>query len=315
MDTRLCTHHVGGRGGSQSFPYYPQFSQDIINVLYEADASCVDQIKNFWSERYLETIVLPYCIGEKHEKRPFYIYFNPYESSLLKPNPAYKDFYLPMPESGPVDHLMSENSKVVEEVEVEVFPLDEVIQKDKIPPPNFLSVDTQGTSLNILRGAEKAIQKHVVGMCLETGFHSFYLKEELFGDICKWAHEHDFLFVKFLHIGQRAPFRCPLGFRGEGMDYYADSLFLRSVESVCDMQINKEEKYLLLHQLAFVAMIYHQVEYALKALLKARQYTVNDALLAELQKRTYGKMNQDVLKAYDSQPHVYPPTYNKASTT
>jgi FkbM family methyltransferase len=311
MDIKFCIHHVGGRNGTIAFPNHPKFSQDIIQVLYEADASCVKQIKDYWNERNQETIVLPYCIGARREKKPFHILFNHYESSLLKPNPAYNEFYLPYPESGEVDHLTSENTKIVEEIEVEVTPLDEVISRGNIPSPNFFSVDTQGTTLDVLMGAEKALQKSVVGMVLETGLHPFYIGEVLFGDICKWVSERGFLFFKFLHVGQRSPFRCPLGFRGDGVDYYAESLFLRKVESVIDSNIPSEEKYVLLHKLAFTAIVYCQIEYAIKALLAARSLEVNDRIKEDVAKHVYGRMGRDILKAYDSQPHIYPATNNK----
>jgi hypothetical protein len=42
---RISVHHIGGRGGSRSFPILESFEQDIINVIYDADKECIEQIR------------------------------------------------------------------------------------------------------------------------------------------------------------------------------------------------------------------------------------------------------------------------------
>jgi len=37
--TKILAHHVGGRGFSVSFNCRPVFSDDVVHILYEADAN------------------------------------------------------------------------------------------------------------------------------------------------------------------------------------------------------------------------------------------------------------------------------------
>src|SRR5947207_3346335 len=57
--TKIFAHHVGGRGFGISFNCPPIFADDVIHVLYEADAQCAaDMIK----ENNDPNRILPYCL-------------------------------------------------------------------------------------------------------------------------------------------------------------------------------------------------------------------------------------------------------------
>ena len=53
--SKLILHHVGGRAGSISFPIPENFEQDIINIIYEADETCVKQIESILEEALLKS--------------------------------------------------------------------------------------------------------------------------------------------------------------------------------------------------------------------------------------------------------------------
>ena len=61
----LSVHHIGGRAGTRGFPQMKKFEKDIINVLYDADEDCLEQIKarNLNIESKLH--VLPYAFSDK----------------------------------------------------------------------------------------------------------------------------------------------------------------------------------------------------------------------------------------------------------
>ena len=44
-EKKLSVHHIGGRAGSRAFPILKHFEKDIINVLYDADADCMEQAR------------------------------------------------------------------------------------------------------------------------------------------------------------------------------------------------------------------------------------------------------------------------------
>ena len=85
MMSKLSIHHIGGRGGSRSFPVLPVFENDIVNVLYDADQDCLDQVEAYNRKLQSDLHVLPHCLAEKSGPVTLNINYDPYTSSLLKP--------------------------------------------------------------------------------------------------------------------------------------------------------------------------------------------------------------------------------------
>ena len=89
--SRYYAHHVGGRGGSVSFPLLPSFANEITQVIYDADESCLDQVKNEWNN--YDVKIFPYCLSENNAKTNFNINFCPFTSSLYNTNSKYSNYY------------------------------------------------------------------------------------------------------------------------------------------------------------------------------------------------------------------------------
>lgn len=170
---RICVHHVGGRSGSRGFPVLHRFEKDIINVLYDADPDCLEQVQERNQHLESELHVLPYCFGDECKTATFNITYDPYNSSLLDPNPAYGSYYS---FTGGHDSLHSEVFEIVEERTVEIVPMDHIYESNtiSIPRPDFLSLDTQGSEYEILRGAEVTLRSRVLALITEVEFHPMY---------------------------------------------------------------------------------------------------------------------------------------------
>jgi FkbM family methyltransferase len=125
----------------------------MVNVLYDADPTCVAQIEERNQHLSSELHVLPYCIGGTNTTANFYIHYDPYMSSLRKVNPAYGGFYNFLGYHC-TDYILSEVGQVMQECQVEIHPLDEIFASNEVsaPPPDFLSIDTQGSEYEILEG-------------------------------------------------------------------------------------------------------------------------------------------------------------------
>ena len=76
-NSKLVLHHVGGRAGSISFPIPENFGEDFINIIYEADASCIELIHHYWSQYKSQTKVYPYCLFQKAGKQKFFLNYDP----------------------------------------------------------------------------------------------------------------------------------------------------------------------------------------------------------------------------------------------
>ena len=72
MEEKFNVAHIGGRSGTIDFPKDTSFNDSINYSIFEADESCVEQIKrtNPFANIY------PFCIDEKDGERDFYVNLN-----------------------------------------------------------------------------------------------------------------------------------------------------------------------------------------------------------------------------------------------
>lgn len=134
---------------------------------------------------------------------------------------------------------------------VTVTTLDRVLAKLGTPDVDFVKLDTQGSELDILRGAERALAGTMIGVELEVEFTPLYEQQPLFHDVAAFLHARRFelidfpttyssAFIRFGHRGARGYaslgdlaanwgtlLRARGGYRGGQRLVYADAVFLR----------------------------------------------------------------------------------------
>lgn len=301
----LVTHHVGGRTGSRSFPYVPRFEADIVNVLYDADPDCLDQVRQLNADLKSSLIVLPYCLGSSHGAATLYMAHDPYMSSLYEINPAYADYYTMNID---MDYIHGEVGKPAKELQIEMVTLDELLWQDKRPAPlpDFLSIDVQGAEYDILMGAARTLDQSVLGLILEVSFHEIYKDQKLFGDLTRMLHERGFLFVDFTERIPATPNREPVGLRAEEFLIGADALYLRDCDAIDTS--DPARAVVMLRKLAYIAIAFERIEYAFKCLRKSRA-------LAQIEKLElpadagYMSFVKELEAAANRMPAIYPQTF------
>src|SRR5262245_3794593 len=313
LEDRIIAHHVGGRGFGVALNSPPRFSRDIVNVLYEADDKCaLEMIAQNTNENFH---VLPYCLGLEDRAGKLYITNNPYASSNLKPNPEYDTYYCEVRLAGEIDGISMQDArydavygnenKVVEVRNVMVQALDTLVCDGKVPGslmPDFLSLDTQGSELEILRGAEATLHDHCIALATEIEFHPMYEGQALFSDIFDFALSHGFYFVGFTHLQEISPKRMPIGARAKGFLAFGDALFLRRIDSVKSIARSSDEQHLMLLKLAFIALNFGYLEYALLVLEAADQTRADPALRARLMTRDCYRLLYELREAAKALP-------------
>jgi methyltransferase, FkbM family len=261
---KISIHHIGGRSGSREFPILDLFERDFINVLYDADVECIEQIKEYNENLESELYVLPYCVGNNNEIAELNIMYDPYSSSLRELNDEYKNFYI---HSRGVDYIFSDTVSIIEKRKVDLVTLDWIIENNtNIPKPDFISMDTQGTEYEIIQGGMKTIKENVVGLVLECGFHEIYKDQKLFGEITKILSDNGFYFVKFMNLETASPYRAPIELRGEGFNTGCDALFLRKISNIQKLEKEDIVKRTMLQKLAFISIVFNQYEYGIQCL-------------------------------------------------
>ena len=105
-----------------------------------------------------------------------------------------------------------------DDIEVEVLPLDLIMEQHAVAVPELLKLDVQGFELEVLKGASKCLRgtRHIL---METSFVRLYEEEPLFLDYLAFLSQFGFVF------------RGPVGFLTDprtGVFLQMDALFERA---------------------------------------------------------------------------------------
>jgi FkbM family methyltransferase len=306
---RISIHHIGGRDGNGAFPLHPRFQDDLVVTFYDADADCIEQIKERTSYLESEVHVLPYCVGAISGPARLHINYDPYTSSVLPFNQAYGDFRA---FTGEFDYVLGESTKPMERRDISVVALDELLSDGRLgsTPPDFLSVDTQGSEYDILTGARQVLRRSVLAAELEVEFHPVYQGQKLFGELLNFMSSQGFLFIGFSQdMDAFAPCQAPVSVRAGGFLLAENALFIRNIETV-GMEQDEATRCLQLHKLAFLAVMFGQIAYAAKCLRRADESPAASEVRAVLsEKRRYGRFLAEFRNAVNCQPALYPATF------
>lgn len=116
---------------------------------------------------------LPAVLGRSMESRTLYVTKNRACSSLLRPDPQAMHAFATIPAFLEIDH----------EVVVQTTTLEACLQKAGIIAADFLELDTQGSELDILTGADRLLRESVLGVQVEVEFEPMYDRQPLFADV------------------------------------------------------------------------------------------------------------------------------------
>lgn len=304
---KLNIHHIGGRFGNGGFPHLARFERDMVRAFYDADTDCLEQIGENQKGSQAEVNIFPYCVGSNtgDGNGTFNVNYDPTSSSLYSYDPAYGSFYFFCYNH---DFVVSETMRTMEKRELEVVTLDHLFNTGTIPvsPPDFLSMDVQGAEYDILQGAESLLENNVLGLVLETWFHPVYQGQKVFGDISRFLSDRGYYFVKFLKTTEYSPYRSPVGLRGEGFQVFSDALFMRRIDSLEALDVNRSKIDSMLTKLAFIAIVHGQFEYGMECLRRINR--VGDSRYAP-DDSVYGQFLHDLYNSASLMNPCYPKTF------
>ena len=121
--------------------------------------------------------------------------------------------------------------EVVDEKHIEAKRLDTLAVEHGFSA-NFLKIDTQGTELDILRGAKNQLESSVIGLELEVSFYQFYENQPLFSEEDAFLRNAGFeLYDLGNFCRMKPPRKKPLN-SGKGRLIFCDALYFRSLDSL-----------------------------------------------------------------------------------
>ena len=299
MSDFLSIHHVGGRvrTGEANVQWVPSgFFSDAVVTYYDADRDALSTMLPI--PGMAATNVFPYCLGESDADGTLHICYDPFTSSLREPAPSDPELHI---FADGVDYVFEGALQPVERRPIHIRALDglDEIRDGKVPPPDLLVLDTQGTELEILRGARNTLATTSIALYVEVEFVEFYAGQSLFGDVAAFLRDLDFDFVGFTSSVPASRHRLPLGQRGGGSLYGTDSIWFKRVSSIANDPTR-------LAKLAFWATFFAQPTVTIAALQQLRRIGA-----APPASRRYGRFLGDVLAAVDRMPDILPMRFDE----
>jgi FkbM family methyltransferase len=221
-DFTLTLVDVGSAGGLNT--RWAPFAPLLSSVLF--DPREPEATGSFGRGR---TRTYPVALGDKAGEAPLYLTGMPNMSSFLRPDPAVFGRF----------GKKEADSSVVSTEMVPVERLDELVRRDGFQP-DVLKVDTQGSELMVLQGAEVALQSTVLAE-VEVSFFRRYMDQPLFTDIEDYMSEQGFELIDLLKL-KRYRSANSFGIRNEGVRAndrsgrvaYADAIFLRRENEILE---------------------------------------------------------------------------------
>ena len=192
------------------------FENKLQPILFEPD------IRSFEKLDKEKLIVHNIALGKKRESKLLNLTRKPACSSIFLPNFKFLNSF---PDS--------ERWDVLDKVIIEVIPLDELNIN-----AHFIKIDTQGSELEILKGAKQTLQS-VLGLEIEVSFLEIYKNQPLFEDLRNFLYNHGFEFYDFVNLYRYN--RKELNRTGQLA--FADALFLRNPKSILDNYNHNVEFY------------------------------------------------------------------------
>jgi FkbM family methyltransferase len=123
------------------------------------------------------------AVGGREERRTLYVTRNPACSSLLRPNLA---LYGRFKDCEP-------DLQIVEERPIDVVSLDSFLAVARVGNVDFLDLDTQGSELEILQGAQSSLSKSAAVLKCEVEFSPLHEGQPLFGDVDRFLQRFGFM--------------------------------------------------------------------------------------------------------------------------
>lgn len=312
-ELKIIVHHVGGRGWNSPFRVPKSFADDVAYVYYEADPEGADELLKAAEEQPFETYVIPYGLWSKSGPQQLNITANSYASSILTPDVSFFDNRCEI-DIGRMtyDVTYDDMLNVVRRVEIEARSLNDLAGQGLFPygrGPDFISLDTQGAELEILRGASDLIGD-VLGICTEIEFQPMYQGQPLAGDILSATHAWGFDFASFIDMYFISNKHVPIGWRGRQQPGFGDALFFQRISRLSQSGLTDEQKFIKLNKLAFIAVSNGHTDIAVAAIFSAEAIgdLVSESLKSELFNQKYGRFIEDMRTLLLNDPQIFPPS-------
>jgi len=183
-------------------------------IAFEPDLREFYKLKSNDKIKYLN-----YVLHDKSEDLKYYITAGHGNSSIFKPN---------------VDILSQyddeERFQVIKESVISstrVRNLDSIIEEDDLADIDFIKIDTQGSELNILKGAQKKVIPKILGIQIEVEFIEMYKNQPVFRDVDEFMDKNGLQLMDLRRFYWKRKDFC--NYNGKGQLIFGDALYFKKL--------------------------------------------------------------------------------------
>jgi FkbM family methyltransferase len=212
----LTLFDLGAAGGTP--PPFLFLGNKLQVVTFEPEPSAVVEVNG---------INCPEAVGPTKYKTLF-VNRRPTTSSLLKPNRRIVDRYnweRNFPGQGNI-------FETVREIPIETTPMDDAIRKHGLPTPDFLKIDVQGLTYEVLEGAKRSLTEAVMGIQVEMEFSECYEGQKTFGAVHEMLNDAGFEVFGLSNINAWTYLTVNPVVNPRGQETFCDITYFRSIDCV-----------------------------------------------------------------------------------
>jgi len=174
----------------------------------------------------IETVLLPYFIGDGSARKFYETAFNPASSNFAPDFEFLGQF-----------HALKTMLEVVNESEVTTHRMDDI---EHLRDIDFLKIDVQGSELACLRGGEQTLE-NVVAIDVEIEFAQVYRNQPLHHEVDSFLRERGFVLMDFRDPGYLTYSENPAGYGGSRLGW-ADAVYFKSDAELAKLEPGKTLK-------------------------------------------------------------------------
>lgn len=159
---------IGARGGFEQ--HWSLYGDQVKLIGFEADAEECERLNQQTSNP--GNHFFPVALHRNRGQKTFYVTAHP-DSSGSYP-----------PDMNIVRRFPDEvNLSVVKTVEIDTVDFDSFASENRVDYVDFMKLDTEGSELDILKGAISLLKKTVIGLSIEVEFLPLHKEQPVFSDV------------------------------------------------------------------------------------------------------------------------------------
>ena len=245
---------VGARGGLR--PNWQPAVEHLQLIGFEPEAEEFARLDAKSREDGGRTRFFHAALHEAPARLTLYIARDRGLTSIFEPNRAFLDSF---PDADRFDTVAT--------AEMEVDTMDGVLARAGVDEADFIKVDTQGSELFILRGAERLLTTRVIGIEVEVEFSPIYTNQPLFADVDAYLRPLGFTLFDLRPVFWKRKEGRALG-GPHGQMVWADALYLRTPASLVELLagLPTERRAAKLLKAVSASLLYGYIDYALELL-------------------------------------------------